>query len=108
MIIWAIEPTTQVTVVLRGTLRKVNKGQFGFEFTLNVPPIQILSDQFVSIVNFKAKVGKRIKKNGRLISYIEAPRKCTGEGWPFTYRNELTDGSVSTDNALIPCVIRAQ
>ena len=72
-----------------------------------MPPIQILTDQFVSIVNFKAKVGKRIKKNGRTISYIEAPTKCTGEGWPFTYRNELRDGTVATDKALIPCVIRA-
>jgi hypothetical protein len=108
LIIWAIEPTTQVTVVLRGTLRKINRGQFGFEFNLKVPPIQILTDQFVAIVNFKAKVGKRIKKNGRTISYIEAPTKCTGEGWPFTYRNELRDGSVATDQTLIPCVLRAR
>ncbi len=117
LIIYAFEPTTAVTVILRGRLRKINRGDFGFEFDLRIPPegIQLLTDQFVSIEDFSVKVGKRIRKRvgkkrkrTQLISYIEAPRKCTGKGWPFKYRNFLKGGQVATDDKLIPCVIRAQ
>jgi citrate synthase len=35
-------------------------------------------------------------QNERLISYIDAPRKCTGNGWPFTFRNELRGLNLAT------------
>ena len=109
IVIYAKERSLEVVVILRGKLRQINRGDFGFEFDLTIPPnaIQLLSDQFVAIEDFEVKVGKRIKRNGRLISYIDAPRKCTGNGWPFTFRNELRGGAVVTDSKRISCVIKA-
>lgn len=109
IVIYAKERSLEVVVILRGKLRQINRGAFGFEFDLTIPPnaIQLLSDQFVAIEDFEVKVGKRIRRNGRLISYIDAPRKCTGNGWPFTFRNELRGGGVVTDSKRISCVIKA-
>ena len=109
IVIYAKERTLEVVVILRGKLRQINRGDFGFQFDLTIPPnaIQLLSDQFVAIEDFDVKVGSRIRKNGRLISYIDAPRKCTGNGWPFTFRNELRGGAVVTDSKRISCVIKA-
>ena len=110
IIIFARERSLEVPVTLRGRLRKINRGDFGFEFDLTIPPaaIQLLSDQFVAIESFEVKVGKRIRKNGRLISYIDAPRKCTGDGWPFAFRNELRGGVVVNARTRISCIIKAQ
>ncbi len=110
IVIFARERSLEVPVTLRGRLRKINRGAFGFEFDLTIPPaaIQLLSDQFVAIESFDVKVGKRIRKGGKLISYIDAPRKCIGDGWPFSFRNELRGGAVVTDRKRISCVIKAQ
>jgi hypothetical protein len=110
IVIYAKERSLEVVVILRGKLRQISRGDFGFEFDLTIPPnaIQLLSDQFVAIEDFEVKVGKRIRRNGRLISYIDAPRRCVGDGWPFTFRNELRGGAVVTDRKRISCIIKAR
>lgn len=107
VIIYANATAVDVTVILRGTLSKINQGNFGFKFDLPIPPIQVLQNQFVAIEGFNVKVGKRTTKRGKRISYIDAPTKCTGGGWPFSFRDELEGGIVATDTATISCVIKA-
>jgi len=108
LILYANAKTVDVTVILRGTLTKVSNGNYGYTFDLPIPPIQVLSDQFAAIEAFNITVGKRIRKNGKLISFIDAPTKCSGAGWPFTFRDELDGGVVANAAATISCIIKAQ
>ena len=108
LILYANATQVDVTIVLRGSLEKINNGNFGYRFTLPIPPIQVLSDQFVAIEGFNISVGKRITKHGRKISFIDAPTKCGGAGWPFTFRDELKGGIVANASAAISCTIKAQ
>ena len=107
LVLYAYAPSVGVKVILRGHLRKINRGNFGYEFELPIPPIEVLQGQLVSIEGFQITVGKRIRKGGKLISFIDAPQKCSGAGWPFTFRDELQGGVVATANATISCVIKA-
>ena len=107
LILYANATTVDVTVILHGTLTKTNNGNYGYTFDLPIPPIQVLQDQFVAIEGFNITVGKRITVHGRKVSFIDAPTKCSGDGWPFTFRDELDGGVVANTSAAISCVIKA-
>ncbi len=107
IILWANATTVDVTVVLRGTLSKISNGNYGFRLELPVPEIKVLDGQFVAIEGFDVRVGKHIKKGRKKISYLEAPTKCAGAGWPFTFRADLRGGAFGSDQKTISCTIRA-
>jgi ribosomal protein L37E len=64
----------------------------------------VLPGQSAALEAFDVTVGRRA---GR-VSYIEAPTRCSGPGWPFSLRADLEGGLSATDTRTISCRIRAQ
>jgi hypothetical protein len=107
IIIFGSATTVDVQVPLRATLQKVNKGNVGWEVSLPFPEIQVLQGELVSVESFNVKIGKRIRKGGKRISYIEAPTSCPSGGWPFLFRDELRGGDAPISRKVIPCTLLA-
>jgi hypothetical protein len=107
IIVFGSATTVDVQVPLRVTLKKINKGNYGWEASMPFPEIKVLEGELVSVESFNVKIGKRIRKGGKSISYIDAPTKCPRGGWPFFFRDELRGGDAPTSTKVIPCNLQA-
>ena len=91
-----------VDVPVFGTIKKTGSG---FDANFPIPDIQLSDNEFASVQNFDVLVGKRIKKKGKQISYLDAPTVCSGAGFPFTFDATFKGGKVVSDTKTIPCEI---
>ena len=92
-----------VDVPVYGTIKKTSSG---FDASFPIPDIQLSDNEFAAIQNFDVRVGKRIKKGGKQVSYLDAPTACKeGVGFPFTFDATFKSGKVVSDSKTIPCEI---
>ncbi len=100
------DPGVEVNLPLGGTLKRTS-GQFGFKLDLPIPDIQVVGDQFAAIKSFNVVVGRRARKGGKRVSFIDAPTACPSGGWPFTMALRFSDGSTTSDRRAINCTLMA-
>lgn len=92
-----------VDVPVFGTIKKTSSG---FAANFPIPDIQLSDNEFASVEGFDTMVGKRIKKGGKQISYLEAPTVCKGPGFAFTFDATFKTGKVVSDAKTIPCELQ--
>jgi hypothetical protein len=96
----------EINLLLLGSLTKVG-GRYSYQFDLDIPEIVAVSGAPpVAINSFNVNVGGRVKKNGRKLSYIDAPTKCPSGGWPFTGTFTFGDGTLPTLSSHLDCTLR--
>lgn len=100
------DPGIEVNLPLGGTLKRTS-GAFGFKLDLPIPDIQVVGDQFAAIKSFNVVVGRRGRKGGKKVSFIDAPTACPSGGWPFTMGVTFKDGSSTSDRRAINCTLMA-
>jgi hypothetical protein len=96
-------PDLGPTFVVVGTIKKTS-GKFGYSLTFKIPPIKTLPsapDAAVISVNTKTPV-KTIRKGGKKIGYVVAPKKCKGS-WPYQGTFTFTDGQSVTVKGKTKC-----
>jgi hypothetical protein len=96
-------PDLGPTFVVVGTLKKTS-GKFGYDLTFKIPPIKTLPsapDAAVISVDTKTPI-KTIKKAGKKIGYVVAPKKCKGT-WPYEGTFTFTDGQSVTVKGTTKC-----
>ena len=93
-----------ITVTLKGILKRISEGGFGYRFDLAVPKIPVGTAAFVRLMDFQVDVGTH---GGKRPPFIQAPRSCPKGGFPFTIAWTLEGGHTATDRRSISCVISA-
>ena len=100
------DPGVEVNLPLGGTLKRTS-GQYGFKLDLPIPDIEVVSGQFAAIKSFNVVVGKRTRKGGKKVSFIDAPTSCPSGGWPFSMAVTFKDGGTASDRRAINCTLMA-
>jgi hypothetical protein len=96
----------EINLLLPATLARVG-GRYSYQFDLDIPEIvAVQGAPPVAINSFNVDVGGRVKKKGKKISYIDAPTKCPGGGWPFTGQFTFGDGGQPVLTSHLDCTLR--
>jgi hypothetical protein len=86
-------PDVGPTFVVVGTIKKINKGNFGYELTFNIDPIKTLPNApDAAIISVKTKTPvKSVKKGGKKRYLITAPKTCKGK-WFYQGEFQFVNG----------------
>jgi hypothetical protein len=99
----------EVNLVLRGALKRISGGGFGWQLDLPVPRIDtVIGAPPAAVRRFEVTVMKRKKVGRQRISYIEAPTVCPARGLPFQanfhYMDQKSSGPIDKK---ISCTLTA-
>ena len=101
--LWASATLISVTLIFSGPLTK-QSGKYSYKLVLNVPHIPTLpGNPDASVAEVHVTVGKKTKKKGKTINFIDSPTKCPKSGFPFHWDLGYWDGPNGTGDFLLPC-----
>jgi hypothetical protein len=94
-------PDIGPTFVVVGTIKRVNRGPYGYELRFGIDPIKTLPNApDAAIISVKTKTPKKsVRKRGKKRYLIQAPSSCRGKWWyqgEFRFVNGATVKSQGT------------
>jgi hypothetical protein len=101
-------PDLGPTFVVEGTIKKINKGPYGWELNFQIPPIKTLPnapDAAILELDVKAPVKTVTKKSGkrkRKYGLIVAPKTCKGK-WAYQGEFRFVTGVVKQFSGTQTC-----
>lgn len=101
-------PDLGPTFVVDGTIKKINKGPYGWELNFVIPPIKTLPAApdaailSLEVTAPKKTVTKKSGKSKRKYGLIVAPKKCTGK-WAFQGEFRFVTGTTKQFSGTQSC-----
>jgi hypothetical protein len=97
-------PDVGPTVVVVGTVAKINKGKLGYELTFGIDPIKTLPNApDAAIISVKTNSPiKSVKKGGKKRYLIVAPKTCKGK-WAYQGEFQFVNGQKAVVDGSAAC-----
>src|SRR5215210_5885356 len=79
-------------------------GKYGYKLVTKIPDLRPIPDiPPVALTYFTVKVGGTWTKKGKTVNYIDSPKSCPQDGFPFHGDYTYSDGQKLTTDTAIPC-----
>jgi hypothetical protein len=107
LLLLTITRTVEQSLALRGLLKPLKGGKYGWTLSFGVPEIPVIDNELAALQLFNIKLGAQRRVRGKRLSYVEAPKSCPKAGLPVTFEELVrTTGATLPAAATIVCPAR--